>query len=69
MSRFNIIHAWKDAEYRRSLSEAERVQLPDHPAGTIELADADLDAIDGGISSPAPQCSEGNFCPTCGDMC
>jgi mersacidin/lichenicidin family type 2 lantibiotic len=69
MSHLNIIRAWKDEEYRKSLSEAHRVQLPDHPAGTIELTDADLAAVDGGISSPAPQCSEGDYCPTCGLAC
>jgi mersacidin/lichenicidin family type 2 lantibiotic len=64
MARFKIIHAWKDTEYRLSLSEAERAQLPDHPAGTVELTDADLDAVVGGISSPAPACSEGDYCAT-----
>jgi mersacidin/lichenicidin family type 2 lantibiotic len=47
MSDLNIIRAWKDAEYRQSLSEAERALLPEHPAGLIELADADLNAAGG----------------------
>jgi mersacidin/lichenicidin family type 2 lantibiotic len=45
----NIIRAWKDAEYRASLTEAERAQLPEHPAGLVELSDADLDAVTGGL--------------------
>jgi mersacidin/lichenicidin family type 2 lantibiotic len=48
MSNLNIIRAWKAEEYRPSLSEAERVLLPAHPAGLIELADAELDAVAGG---------------------
>ncbi|MCI0388644.1 MAG: mersacidin/lichenicidin family type 2 lantibiotic [Acidobacteria bacterium] len=49
MSRNNIIRAWKDEEYRSSLSEAERALLPENPAGLIELSDADLgNAVAGG---------------------
>lgn len=40
----DIIRAWKDEEYRLSLSDAERALLPEHPAGLIDLTDADLDA-------------------------
>jgi mersacidin/lichenicidin family type 2 lantibiotic len=47
MSRYNIVRAWKDAEYRHSLSEAERALLPDNPAGTVELTEADLDSLAG----------------------
>ena len=49
MSHLDIIRAWKDPEYRRSLSEAELASLPGHPAGLIELSDTDLDAIAGGL--------------------
>ena len=48
MSNLDVIRAWKDAEYRNSLSEAERAQLPLHPAGLIELSDVELDAAAGG---------------------
>jgi mersacidin/lichenicidin family type 2 lantibiotic len=48
MSHQHIIRAWKDPEYRRSLSEAEQALLPPHPAGHIELTDADLDQVAGG---------------------
>jgi mersacidin/lichenicidin family type 2 lantibiotic len=47
MSTKNIIRAWKDPGYRNGLSESERAALPAHPAGLIELADADLDAAGG----------------------
>jgi len=37
MSHAEIIRAWKDPEYRSTLSVT-----PAHPAGVIELADPDL---------------------------
>jgi mersacidin/lichenicidin family type 2 lantibiotic len=48
MSNQNIIRAWKDEDYRLSLSEAERALLPKHPAGLIELAGAELEGVGGG---------------------
>ena len=47
MTKKNIIRAWKDAEYRKSLSESERASLPAHPAGLIELGDASLNDATG----------------------
>jgi mersacidin/lichenicidin family type 2 lantibiotic len=44
----DIIRAWKDAGYRQNLSEADRAKLPAHPAGMIELTDADLGVVSGG---------------------
>ena len=35
MSDFDIVRAWKDAEYRRSLSPEARALLPENPAGAI----------------------------------
>lgn len=43
MSKQDIIRAWKDEEYRNSLSEAQRAELPDNPAGAIELPDDELE--------------------------
>jgi mersacidin/lichenicidin family type 2 lantibiotic len=47
-----IIRAWKDVEYRLSLSEAERAQLPEHPAGLGELTEKELDHVVGGWALP-----------------
>ncbi len=47
MSNAETVRAWKDPEYRSTLSS-----MPTHPAGLIELADPDLDgsaAKDGGF--------------------
>jgi mersacidin/lichenicidin family type 2 lantibiotic len=48
LNTMDIIRAWKDPEYRLSLSEAERALLPAHPAGLIELTDLELGAVIGG---------------------
>jgi len=64
MSNNHIIRAWKDSNYRNSLSEAERAALPPNPAGMIELTDAELNAVSGGATipiSPKPR--------TCGQLC
>jgi len=34
MSNRRTIRAWKDEDFRLSLSEAERASLPQNPAGT-----------------------------------
>ena len=36
MTTKNIIRAWKDVEYRNSLSENDRASLPPNPAGRYE---------------------------------
>jgi mersacidin/lichenicidin family type 2 lantibiotic len=51
MSHEDIIRAWKDEEYRNSLSEEQRAQLPENPAGMVELPDADMERIAGGVES------------------
>lgn len=47
MSYQEIIRAWKDEAYRASLSAAQQAQLPDNPAGLIELTDAELETVAG----------------------
>jgi mersacidin/lichenicidin family type 2 lantibiotic len=42
MKKEHVVRAWRDPEFRASLSEAERAQLPAHPAAPIELDDAEL---------------------------
>jgi mersacidin/lichenicidin family type 2 lantibiotic len=48
MLKANIVRAWKDPEYRASLSADERAKLPAHPAGVIELEPAALTRVVGG---------------------
>jgi mersacidin/lichenicidin family type 2 lantibiotic len=42
----DIIRAWKDIDYRNSLSEAA---LPANPAGELALTEEDLGAVVGGV--------------------
>jgi mersacidin/lichenicidin family type 2 lantibiotic len=48
VSHQEIIRAWKDKDYRNGLSEVQRDQLPEHPAGLSELTDEELDLVTGG---------------------
>lgn len=48
MSQPDIIRAWKDAEYRRSLSPEELAALPEHPAGFVALTDEELESVSAG---------------------
>jgi len=49
MKTVDIIRAWTDPEYRSSLHPDQLAQLPDHPAGAVELSDADLESVVGGM--------------------
>ena len=51
MKREMIIRAWKDPEYRASLSVEEREALPDCPSGKAlgELSEAELADAVGGV--------------------
>lgn len=48
MSNIDIVRAWKDEDYRASLSEAEQAMLPENPAGIVDLADEDMSSMAGG---------------------
>jgi mersacidin/lichenicidin family type 2 lantibiotic len=51
MSNVDVVRAWKDAEYRRSLTEEQRALLPEHPAGLIELHDEEMKGVLGGTGA------------------
>lgn len=61
MSSKDIIRAWKDPAFRKTLSAAEQANLPSNPAGFIELSDADLGKVAGGKPITLP---ESIMCPT-----
>ena len=42
MTTLEIVKAWKDEDYRESLTDQERAQLPEHPSGTILLQESEL---------------------------
>lgn len=51
MSNDDIIRAWKDDEYRNSLSAEKRAQLPENPADIVELNDYELAEVSGAKTS------------------
>jgi mersacidin/lichenicidin family type 2 lantibiotic len=69
MKTHTVIRAWKDEEYRLGLSNGERSRLPEHPAGAIELTDAELGGAAGGtILYPSFACPSW-MCPSVGLPC
>lgn len=64
MSKLDVVRAWKDEEYRESLSAADRSQLPQNPAGIIELTDQDMNGVEGGTISLDPWMC-GSFITVC----
>ena len=68
MSHRKTIRAWKDPEYRASLTAEELALLPSNPAGLIDLSDSDLSGISGGLAATtAASCS--NPCPATKLLC
>ena len=68
MSDLKTIRAWKDPEYRESLTAEELSLMPSNPAGLIDLTDSDLAGISGGVSAmTAASCS--NPCPATKLLC
>jgi mersacidin/lichenicidin family type 2 lantibiotic len=62
MKRHLIIQAWKDERFRDSLSAEESALVPAHPAGFVDLTDAELELVVGGdattnTGSQKQQCS------------
>jgi mersacidin/lichenicidin family type 2 lantibiotic len=54
MSDLDIIRAWKDKTYRNSLNADQLAQLPENPAGAIELTENELGSVDGGTTPISP---------------
>ncbi|HKV09602.1 MAG TPA: mersacidin/lichenicidin family type 2 lantibiotic [Thermoanaerobaculia bacterium] len=56
MKKIDVVRAWRDEEYRNSLTEEERACLPENPAGAAVVEDSILKTISGGcgITSTKP---------------
>ena len=48
LTAHDIIRAWKDKNFRDSLTEEQRAQLPANPAGLVEIDDEQLVQVTGG---------------------
>ena len=47
MKKIDVIRAWRDEEYRDSLTEQERASLPENPAGMAMVDDSALRSVSG----------------------
>jgi mersacidin/lichenicidin family type 2 lantibiotic len=54
----DIARAWKDPEYRKSLTPEELASLPPHPAGDPGISDQDLESVSGGGTATKPVCRD-----------
>ncbi len=68
---FDIVRAWKDIHYRRSLTVEQQALLPENPVGDFELSEADLGIVNGGSGASFVDCQvtggEHSACPTFGN--
>ena len=75
MSKIDVIRAWKDEDYRSSLSETERAELPDNPAGLVELSETSLRDVAGGtnvadsLGCTVTVCPTYDYCPSQWTVC
>ena len=53
----DVVRAWRDEEYRNSLTSEERASLPENPAGLATISDDTLRSITGGCCISVPQCT------------
>lgn len=58
----DVVRAWRDEEYRSSLSVEERAGLPENPAGLATISDDTLRSITGGCCLSA---NDGCSRPVC----
>ena len=64
--QIDIIRAWKDEDYRNSLTEEQRRELPENPVGEAELNEIELALAAGGRPAAwftkAPVCGGSGAC-------
>ncbi|MEM1206679.1 MAG: mersacidin/lichenicidin family type 2 lantibiotic [Acidobacteriota bacterium] len=64
MKKSEIVRAWRDPKYRRSLSAEQLSQLDGHPAGAALVEDDDLKSITGGCGGSGHT----GLCTGCGNI-
>ncbi|HEY9420530.1 MAG TPA: mersacidin/lichenicidin family type 2 lantibiotic [Thermoanaerobaculia bacterium] len=50
MKKIDVVRAWRDEEYRNSLTPEELASLPESPAGVAVVEDSVLRSITGGCA-------------------
>jgi|HubBroStandDraft_3_1064219.scaffolds.fasta_scaffold200746_2 mersacidin/lichenicidin family type 2 lantibiotic len=67
MKKIDVVRAWRDEEYRNSLTAEEQASLPENPAGAAVVQDSVLAGITGGCGRPSTFVSScvkpGQQCP------
>lgn len=48
MNKLDIIRAWKDELFRKSLTSDQQTHVPENPAGEIVLSEAEMATVNGG---------------------
>jgi len=63
MSPTQVVRAWRDPQYRSTLSPEQLAGLPSHPAGLIELSDDQLASASGvhKVITVLPPCTVWTF--------
>jgi mersacidin/lichenicidin family type 2 lantibiotic len=69
MKKNQILAAWRDEEYYLSLSDEERAQIPEHPAGALDVEDDLLRTITGGCGGGYYTKPGGPGCPPSSAYC
>ena len=64
--KIDVVRAWRDEEYRNSLSAEERAGLPENPAGLATISDDMIRSITGGCGATA---GPGSYCTTAMHSC
>jgi mersacidin/lichenicidin family type 2 lantibiotic len=62
MLTIDVIRAWKDENYRHSLSAEQLALLPAHPSGGIEVQQSDCNDIETIGYSRGPRCTRHSHC-------
>lgn len=68
MKKQQILTAWRDEEYLLSLSDEERAEIPEHPAGALAVDDDILRSVTGGCGGTTAgfNCPTSGYCTPCG---
>ena len=70
MSSADVVRAWRDPQYRRSLSQDQLARLPQNPAGHVQISDQVLRDASGagqelGLQTTAWFCTLHTFMARC----
>jgi mersacidin/lichenicidin family type 2 lantibiotic len=58
----DILRAWKDPEYRKTLTPTELASVPENPAGDAELGPEELEGVAGGYHDSIGTCAKTCVC-------